>query len=74
MRAVHQLSAVGVCPVDGTHDHYQIAVRTRNVLPVEQIRAAVEELLRGPTYQETFTRKLKTCLKEADEVETTVIA
>ncbi|MGU3656779.1 hypothetical protein [Methylobacterium fujisawaense] len=56
--------------MDGTADEYTIRVRTRLLVKVEDIRAAVDDLLREPVFQERFTRALRDRLSDAEEVET----
>jgi hypothetical protein len=65
MRVSHYFSANGTCPVNAQKDEYQIVVSLHGdcydsepVTTVEQIRAACDDLLSTPIFQEDFTRAL----------------
>lgn len=59
----HRLKIVALCPVNDSHDIYEVEVVTDAVLPVEEILDAVAELTRQPIYQETLTEELADRLK-----------
>jgi heterodisulfide reductase subunit C len=66
--AEHYFEVVAVCPVDDRTDWYECIVRTRRVIPVEDILAAAESMRGRKVYQEELTADL--CRKLSAEVET----
>jgi hypothetical protein len=70
MLARHELTVVGRCPVDGCPDVYEVTVRTRRVVRVEDIKAAAAGLTAEPRMQEELTLRLAEALGAGVEVET----
>lgn len=60
MTTTHTLSIVGICPVDDSHDIYELTVTTEDLLPVEKILAAVKMATRGAAYQEDIAVAIAT--------------
>jgi hypothetical protein len=58
VRVDHYLEAVAVCPVDKAGDRYDVRVRVRRVLLVEDIWKAVRAAGAEPLTQEAFTQEL----------------
>ena len=57
MKVKHKLQIYGKCPVDGANDNYTLVVKTRKILKVEDILAAVSGL-KWPLFQEEVTQIL----------------
>jgi GTP cyclohydrolase I len=80
MRVEHRFQTSVRCPVNGARNCYAVAVRTDRLVMVEDILAAADQLAKGPSYQEDFTRQLAEVLNCQVEtrgvhsaVETTVV-
>lgn len=58
MIVTHTFRAQGICPANGSRDHYGIEVTCTTLLLVEGIVKAAGELLAAPVYQEAFTQAL----------------
>ncbi len=58
MLTEHRLTIEAKCPKDGTTDTYNTYVRSRVVIPVEDILAAVAQVTKKPTFQENITKLL----------------
>lgn len=68
MKITHCLTITCTCPVDQKPDVYKCIVRTRRVIPVEDIIKAVKDLTKEAVFQEDLTQALHRSL--ACEVET----
>lgn len=55
----HRIRFVGTCPINGDPDHYVCDVFARDrIVLCEDVRAAVDDLVSRPVYQESLTRTL----------------
>jgi GTP cyclohydrolase I len=68
MIVTYTLEILAKCPVDGKPDVYQMTVRTKRIIPVEDILRAVEAVTAQPAFQEAITQDLSRTL--GAEVET----
>lgn len=62
MRVTHELTIRARCPVDDTHDLYDVTIETSRLITVEDILAAVEGVTKDVAFQEEITRKLAVVL------------
>jgi hypothetical protein len=46
MKVIHEFQITGICPVGGSVDRYEVAVKTRCVVTVESIKEAAKSLPR----------------------------
>jgi GTP cyclohydrolase I len=68
MLVEHQLVMYCTCPVNKMKDIYTLIIRTDRIIKVEDIKEAVAEVSKEPTFQEDLTQRLSEIL--ACEVET----
>ena len=58
MLNVYELEITCACPVDADPDVYQMTVKSRRTIPVEEILKAVNELTKEKLFQEDLCYKL----------------
>jgi len=58
----YRLQIVAQCPVDSSHDVYDVLVQAERTIPVEQIIHAVNAIAQTPQMQEELTDALSEAL------------
>lgn len=64
MKVTHSTTFVGICPVDGSHDIYQLTVSTDLLVTVEDILEAIRKATDSRKFQEEITESLARLLPD----------
>lgn len=59
MQVTHELQFVATCPVDGTHDLYELTIVTSRLIAVESILEAVRVATAEPAFQEAIAAGIR---------------